>query len=69
MKRPGAKKDEMKLVLLKLKSIIQHEQTDGGPTAGGPATASHNEGPIRHDGDSESDRGSLSFGQEESIIL
>ena len=36
MKRPGAKKDEMKLALLKLKSYIQKDQrdhTDGGGAA------------------------------------
>lgn len=61
VKRPGARKDEMKLALLKLKTIVQHEQTDGGPTA------SLNEG--QHDRGSESDKGSLGLGQEESIIL
>lgn len=59
MKRPGA----MKLALLKLKTIVQHEQIDGGPTA------SLNEGPSQHDGDSESDKESLGHEQEESIIL
>jgi hypothetical protein len=46
MKRPGAKKDEMKLVLLKLKSIIQSEQTDSCPL------------PSRRGEDSESDKDS-----------
>lgn len=51
IKRPGAKKDEMKLGLLQLKSIVQREQTDGGP------------GGLQ---DSESDKGSLGQGGTES---
>lgn len=34
IKRPGGRKDEMKLALLKLKMIIHSDQTDGGASSG-----------------------------------
>lgn len=48
LKRPGARKDEMKLMLLKLKSFIHHEQTDSGGMVVLPGER-----------DSDSDRGSV----------
>ena len=56
MKRPGAKKDEMKLGLLKLKSIVQREQTDGGGMEASPSLAAMLEQ------DSASEKGSLGQG-------
>ena len=52
VKRPGAKKDEMKLALLKLKGFIQRDQTDGAALEAGPYM----------DTDSGSDRGSIGPG-------
>ena len=49
VKRPGAKKDEMKLALLKLKTLVQREQTDGEPSGGSPI-------PSKKDVDSDSDK-------------
>lgn len=59
LKRPGGRKDEMKLALLKLKSFIQHEHTDGGETAVDSPI------PSNQDRDSESDKGSLGPGGKE----
>lgn len=52
MKRPGGKKDEMKLALLKLKSLMQREQTDGGASGVSPIRS-------KPELDSDSDKGSL----------
>lgn len=48
MKRPGGRKDDMKLALLKLKTIVQRDQTDGASPL-----------PRHRFEDSESDKGSL----------
>ena len=53
VKRPGAKKDEMKLALLKLRGFVQREQTDGGQPEVSPLPSKQNTA------DSDSDKGSL----------
>jgi len=59
MKKPGGKKDEMKLALLKLKSIVQQDQTDGSALAIGYDSSDHD--------DSGSDRGSMTRGHSPKI--
>ena len=59
MKKPGGRKDEMKLALLKLKSIVQQDQTDGSALAAGCDSSDHD--------DSGSDRGSMTGGYSPKI--
>lgn len=61
IKRPGGKKDEMKLMLLKLKSIVHMEQTDGG-SLGEEGQREGRESLTWEHGDSESDKGSVDTG-------
>ena len=51
LKKPGGKKDEMKLVILKLKSIIQRDQTDGAAVGEDYNSSEHE--------DSGSEKGSI----------